>query len=68
MKNLKKVTKKNPASTFAVIIGALVGIATLFMEQSTFLGVSTEIVKYVGFGIAVLTFLTTYFDANLNKN
>ena len=67
MKSLKRVSQENKKSTAVVIITALIGVATLFVEQAEMLGIEIEIVRWVSFGISILTFLLTYIEANLNK-
>lgn len=65
MKSLKKVAKENPKRTVATVIAAVIGVATLFIDQAEILGIGTEIIRYVGFGISVLTLAMTYVNANM---
>lgn len=67
MKSLKKVSKENPKSTTFTAITAIIGVLTLFVDQSEILGINTEIIKWVSFGISVLTLSLTYVNANLNR-
>lgn len=67
MKSVTKVARENKKSTAVVIISAIIAVATLFVEQAEFLGISTEIIRWVGFGISVFTFLLTYIESNLNR-
>lgn len=64
MKSIKKVAQENPKSTTAGIIAAVIGVATLFIDKADILGIGTDIVGWVSFGISALTLLMTYVNAN----
>lgn len=57
MKSLKTTAKQTPKATIAVVITAILGIATLFIDSSEVLGVSTSVVKWISFGVSALTFV-----------
>lgn len=67
MKNLKKQTQENPKKSIATVITAIIGVATIFINQSKILGIDAEIVKWTSFGIAVLTFALSMFHSNKKK-
>ena len=47
-----------------VIATALLGVASIFIESSDFLGIPTVIVKWVSFGVSALTFVVNIVKNN----
>lgn len=64
MKSLRKTAAENPKKSWLTVITALIGVATLFVDQAEILGIDTDIVKWVGFGIAAVTAIITAINAN----
>jgi hypothetical protein len=64
MKSLSRTTRETPKATMLVIATALLGVASIFIESADFLGVPTEIVKWVSFGVSALTFVLNIVKNN----
>lgn len=67
MKNLKKQTQENPKKTILTIVTAIIGIATIFIEQAKILGIDSDIVKWTAFGVAALSFIVSSYKSNKKK-
>lgn len=68
MKSLKRTTKENPKKTWATIIAAIIGVATLFVEQAEILGVSKEAVQWASFIIAAVNIVLLTLNSLKNQN
>lgn len=66
MKSLKTTATETPKATLFVVLTAILGVATMFIDNAEILGVSTEVIKWVTFGIAALTFVANTI-VNNNK-
>ena len=64
MKSLRKTADENPKKTWLAVITAIIGIATLFVDQAEILGIDADIVKWISFGIAAITSVITVVGAN----
>jgi len=67
MKSLQKTAQETPKSTLLVVITALLGVATMFVDSAEILGISTGIVKWVSFGVSAFTFVVNTVINNLQE-
>lgn len=67
MKSIKRVSQENPKSTVVTVLAAIIFVATLFLDQAEIIGLDMEIVKWVSFGVSMLTGIVTYIKSHLNN-
>lgn len=68
MKNVQKVVKENKGITFVSILMLLAGCLATFIDEATFIGISTNVIQWCSIILGVLTFVITYIKSNFESN
>lgn len=64
MKSLQTTASETPKTTVFVVLTAILGVASMFVDSAEILGIPTEIVKWITFGVAAIAFVANTIASN----